>query len=386
MCCIAIKCASPPADFQAAFVTDLLIDPSTRGVSDIKHKVVAVSSSTSAERAKKFITDLKCPSSTSAYGSYKELVADKDVDIIYVATPHSHHFQNAMLCLEAGKHVLCEKPFTVNEAQARKLFETAKSKRLFLMEAVWTRYFPLSLKVRKLLADGAIGPVHRVFADLSVGEDIESKWPNDHRMVSSALAGGALLDLGLYALTWVFQCLYHPLAPGERAPPVKVVSLVAPYEATGVDESTAILLSFPRGPAGAGYAQGIASTSLRVATGLDGAATKVGAPAVRIQGAKGEIQVMHPAFRPTKYRLIVRRGEGQDPEVSEEEMEPPAGGKGFFWEADEAGRCLRDGKLESEGLGWEESCVIMGVMDEVRRQGGLAYPEKIETTQFPVDL
>lgn len=171
-----------------------MIDPSTRQVNDIKHTVVAAASSSSVDRAKKFLEDCKCPSGAAAYGSYKELVADKNVDIIYVATPHSHHYQNAMLCLEAGKNVLCEKAFTVNAAQAKKLVETAKAKNLFLMEAVWTRYFPLSKEIRKYIEDGKLGAVHRVIADLSFGEDVENAWGTEHRMVNMDLAGGALLD------------------------------------------------------------------------------------------------------------------------------------------------------------------------------------------------
>lgn len=171
-----------------------MIDPSTRKVSDIKHTVVAAASSSSADRAKKFLEDCKCPSDAAAYGSYKELVGDKNVDIIYVATPHSHHYQNAMLCLEAGKNVLCEKSFTVNAAQAKKLVESAKAKKLFLMEAVWTRYFPLSKEIRKYIEDGKLGAVHRVIADSSFGEDVENTWGTEHRMVNMDLAGGALLD------------------------------------------------------------------------------------------------------------------------------------------------------------------------------------------------
>ena len=367
------------------FVTDLLIDPSTRGVTDIKHEIVAVASSSSAEKAKKFIADFKCPPSTRAYGSYADLVADPAIDIVYIATPHSHHYQNALLCLHAGKPVLCEKAFTVNEAQARALVTTAREKNLFLMEAVWTRYFPLSVKIRELLQSGAIGPVHRAVADLGAGEDVERKWPAEHRMRSPALAGGALLDLGIYALTWVFQALYHTVPEAERAPPSSVAAVVAPH-GTGVDEATAVLLGFPKGPAGAGYAQGVATTSLRLSTDCEGACAKAGCPAIRIQGAKGEVQVFHPAFRPTRYRVVIRKDDGSEAEVREEEMEVPGGGKGFFWEADEAARCLRDGKLESSGLGWEESCVIMGVMDEVRKRGGITYPDKIETTEYPVDL
>jgi predicted dehydrogenase len=161
-------------------------------VSDINHAVVAAASSSSVSRAQQFLQACKCASSAKAYGGYAELVADPDVDIVYVATPHSHHFQNTMLCLEAGKPVLCEKPFTVNAAQAEKLYETAKSKGLFLMEAVWTRYFPLSVAIRKMIQDGEIGAVHRTIADLSFyyGET----WDAMHRMVNKELAGGAMLD------------------------------------------------------------------------------------------------------------------------------------------------------------------------------------------------
>jgi len=176
------------------FVKDLLVDPSTRDVSDVKHEVLAVASSSSADRAQKFIKDFSCPPGTRAYGSYEELVKDKDVDVIYVATPHSHHYQNTMLCLEAGKHVLCEKAFTVNAPQAKKLVEVARSRSLFLMEAVWTRCFPLSIQIRKLIQDGAIGSVYRTIADLSFGENPEEEFGTTHRMVNMDLAGGALLD------------------------------------------------------------------------------------------------------------------------------------------------------------------------------------------------
>ena len=171
-----------------------MIDPSTRDVSDVKHIVTAAASSSSKERAKKFLEECGCPSEAKAYGSYEELVRDDNIDVIYIATPHSHHYQNAMLSLEAGKHVLCEKAFTVNAAQARKLAETARAKNLFLMEAVWTRWFPLSIQIRKTIADGILGPIHRVIADLSFGEDVEKTWGTTDRMVNMDLAGGAMLD------------------------------------------------------------------------------------------------------------------------------------------------------------------------------------------------
>ncbi len=150
------------------FTKDLLTNPATRDVHDIRHEVVAAASSSAKERAQKFLDFVGAPSTAKAYGSYHELVADPDIDIIYVATPHSHHFQNAMLALEAGKNVLCEKALTVTAAQARKLVETARAKGVFFMEAVWTRYFPISIKVRELIASGAIGNVYRAIGELSL--------------------------------------------------------------------------------------------------------------------------------------------------------------------------------------------------------------------------
>ena len=131
----------------------------------MRHEVVAAASSSSKDRAVDFLNLVKAPSSAKAYGSYHELVADPDIDIIYVATPHSHHFQNAMLALQAGKNVLCEKALTVTASQARKLVETARAKNLFFMEAVWTRYFPLSIQVRDLISSGAIGTVYRTVGE-----------------------------------------------------------------------------------------------------------------------------------------------------------------------------------------------------------------------------
>ena len=118
------------------FGRDLTVDPATRDRPDISHKIVAAASSSSADRAKEYLKKIGAPEDAKPYGSYKELVADKDVDVIYVATPHSHHYQNVMLCLEAGKNVLCEKALTVNAAQAEKLIQKAKEKNLFFMEAV----------------------------------------------------------------------------------------------------------------------------------------------------------------------------------------------------------------------------------------------------------
>ena len=281
-----------------------------------------------------------------------------------------------MLALQTGKNVLCEKALTVNAAQTKKLIAVAKEKGLFFMEAVWTRYFPLSIKIREMISDGEIGQVVRVVADLSLpngGEDGKLTFDNSHRMVNMDLAGGALLDLGIYSLTWVFQCLYHT-QKGDKEKPI-VTAAINKYDETGADEMTSMILQFPRSKA-----MGIALTGLRAGY-ADG---KGWAPTIAITGTKGEIQVDGPAYRPTHYRVLKH---AEPAKVEEVECKIPRDeergwGHGMFWEADEVARCLRDGKKESEAMSWEESLVVMQTMDEVRRQGGLKYPEEIESAEF----
>lgn len=373
------------------FTRDLLVDPATRNVHEIKHTVVAAASSSSASRAQEFLKTVGAPSSAVAYGSYEELVQNKDIDIVYVATPHSHHYQNVMLCLEAGKHVLCEKAFTVNAAQAKKLIETARAKNLFLMEAVWTRYFPLSIYVREAITSGKLGAVTRLFADNSIGVDPEKAWSDGkHRMVNPDLAGGALLDLGIYSLTWVFQTLYTTQDPQTRKAP-RVISSIKKYPQTGVDELTTMLLTFPRDASSGGDMHAVATTGFRTSNDVDGAGTA--GPAVRIQGTQGELQVWPPIYRPTRTRLILKDGTTEDKNWPQPGPGKGSGwyngfagtnaegeGHGMFWEADEAALALVEGRKEGKFESLDESLLIMEVMDEVRRQNGLEYPEKIETT------
>lgn len=260
---------------------------------------------------------------------------------------------------------------------------------------VWTRYFPLSIYVRETITSGKLGPVHRAFADLSIGAPPATTFPDNHRMVNLALAGGALLDLGIYALTWVFQTLYHTQPTPRPAP--SVVSTSRKYK-TGADELTSMILTFPR--ADGTSAHGIATTGMPISADPDGKGTA--GPAIRVQGEKGEIQVFHPAYRPTKTRLLLSDGT-----VEEKTFDMPGPGKGsgwsngfgdrsgweaegvghgMFYEADECAYALRDGRKEGRYEGLEESLVIMKTMDEVRKQNGLEFPENIETTDYPVDL
>ncbi|KAJ9130908.1 Oxidoreductase [Pleurostoma richardsiae] len=359
------------------FGKDLLLDPATRDVHDVRHEVSAAAASDSEDKAADFLREIGAPSTAKAFGSYSELVADPNVDIIYIATPNSHHFQNAMLALEAGKPVLCEKSLTVTSAQAHKLIEMARAKKLFFMEGVWIRFFPISIKIRELIEAGTIGTVFRVIADNSFGTDKPDgtvDWPDSHRMVNPDLAGGALLDLGIYSLTWIFQALYHVQPEAEKEAP-NVLAAINKYH-TGADETTSIILQFPKHKS-----HGICLTSLRVATNVDGMNT-VGA-AVRIQGSHGEIQVMDPVYRPVQYKVIQKDGGGKAEVVNYAiPTDESNWGHGMFWEADECARCIRDGKLESKTIPWSESLVIMETMDSTLKQGGVVYPELITTDVF----
>ncbi|KZL67791.1 nadp:d-xylose dehydrogenase [Colletotrichum incanum] len=364
------------------FCKDLLTDPATRGVSDVAHEITAVSSSKDTKRALEFLSriDHPLPAGVTTYGSYGALVQDPNVDIIYIATPHSHHFQNAMLALQAGKNVLCEKALTVTAEQARRLCATAREKELFFLEGVWTRFFPLSTKVRQLVSSGAIGKVYRVTADLSRANSSQETgstkldFDDVHRLVNPHLAGGVLLGLGIYSLTWVFQILYHLQIQAEKEKP-QILSAVRKY-ATGVDESATVILDFPNHGT-----TGIATSSFRVATDPGDS----GNPAVRIQGSAGEIQVEHPAYKPLSFKMIKTEGDNAGTEVVRCLQPRDATrdwGNGTYWEADESARCIRDGKLESEVMPWSESILIMETMEHVLHKAGITYPGLISSHEF----
>ena len=221
----------------------------------------------------------------------------------------------------------------------------------------------------------------------------ETTFDDKHRMVNPDLAGGALLDLGIYSLTWVFQSLYN-VAKEPKAP--NVVSQMRKYK-LGTDEQTTVVLTFPRSQDNGGDAQGIATTGMRVANDPDKKGTA--GPAVRIQGTKGELQIWPPIWRPTKSRLILQDGTVEDKEWPQPgpgkgsgfyngfgEMNQEGEGHGMFWEADECAKQMQKGEKESSVQKLSESIVIMEVMDKVRRQSGMKLPEKIETTDYPVDL
>ncbi|KDN53102.1 NAD(P)-binding protein [Tilletiaria anomala UBC 951] len=346
------------------FAKDLLIDPSTRGVSDIKHNIAAAASSSSANRAQSFLKEIEHPNpqACKTYGSYEELVNDPKVQIIYVATPHSHHYENTLLALEAGKHVCCEKPFTINAAQTRHLAKVAKSKGLFLMEAVWIRFFPIVLEIQRLIhKERVLGKIHRVYSDLSMYFKPDPK----HRLYNPELGGGALLDLGIYPLTWQMITLFQDPDNQRIAPQVTSSLMKTPL--TGVDECTTLILNFEQM-----HAQGIATCSMSTRTSR--------AHCVCIQGEKGDLTVEWATYRPESYTLHAKDANGNF--VGEpKRVDVPITGCGMFWEADACARALRDGKHEADLCPLDESVLTMQIMDEVRKNGNFAYPEKLEAVR-----
>ncbi|KAE8353686.1 hypothetical protein BDV28DRAFT_164764 [Aspergillus coremiiformis] len=360
------------------FAKDLLLDPATRGRIDFIHILSGVASSRSEDVAQEFITAVQAPPYCQAYKNYSDLVCCPTIDVIYIATPHSHHFQNAMLALEAGKHVLCEKSLTVNAAQAKKLFAIAEQKQRFFMEGLWTRFLPVSIEVRRLLQTGAIGTINRVFADTSLGMDPSRDFPADDRMVVKALAGGALLDLGVYSIHWVLQTL-----PKENRQPTQILSIMTKYPITGVDETTTILMKFASHTAAGPEIHATASASLRAATNADGETA-----AVRIQGDGGEIQILGWPWCPSRMRVIKRTpGMNNTGAVSIDKTNLlPEGVHGLCFEADEVASCICQGLLESPQMPWTESLIVMEITDTVRRENDLRFPEEIETLEYPFIL
>ncbi|MBI1378289.1 MAG: gfo/Idh/MocA family oxidoreductase [Frankiales bacterium] len=275
------------------------------------------------------------------HASYADLVADEDVDVVYVATPHPMHHDAAMLAIEAGKAVLLEKPFTMDAAQARSLVDAARARGTFLMEAMWTRFLPHVAAVRDIVASGRIGEVVLLTAD-------HGQWFEDDpefRLFAPELGGGALLDLGIYPVSFASMLLGTPTT----------VTAVSDPAFTGVDATTSMVLRHDGG------AHAVLTTSLRTRS----------ACFATINGRDGRIDVLSTFYRPAPVRVTLRDGR-RDGVV--EEIDIPVEGNGLRFEAAEVGRCLRAGLAESPVMPLDETVAILETLDEVRRQIGLTYP------------
>jgi predicted dehydrogenase len=295
-------------------------------------EIVAVGSR-SAESAQAFANKHEIP---RAYGSWRELADDGDVDVVYVATPHSAHYAATRILLEAGRAVLCEKPFTLDLNTTVELIELARERGLFLMEAMWMRCNPSMLRVVELIRDGAIGEVSSVHADFGVAGPFEPT----HRMRAPELGGGALLDLGVYPVSFAHLILGMP----EH---VRAWAKIGPE---GTDENTGIIF---------GYGSGALAA---LTSGMLGQ-TALGAT---VSGTTGRLVLDPPFFRPDRFTL---HREGAEPEI----VEVPREGLGYRYEAAEVQRCLREGLTESPLVPHAATIQVMELLDEIRARIGVSY-------------
>jgi predicted dehydrogenase len=271
------------------------------------------------------------------HATYEALVTDAEVDVVYVATPHALHHAAALLALEAGKHVLVEKPFTLDAVQARELVAAAGSHGVFLMEAMWTRFLPCAVTIRELLDEARLGELVAVHANLGMSFEVDAA----SRLFAPELGGGALLDLGVYPVSFASMVLGTPTH----------VTAVSDPAFTGVDAQTSMIL---RDDAGR---HAVLSTTLRADTSAR----------ATIAGTEARLEVDAPFFRSQGFTVIER-------DDTPERFERPYEGNGLRFQAIEVARCVREGLQESPVMPWRETVAVMETLDEVRRQIGLHFP------------
>lgn len=292
--------------------------------------------SRSKEKAEAFAKEFGI---TRAYGSYEELVDDPEVELVYIATPHSHHFRHARLCLEHNKPVLCEKAFTANAEEAEELIRISEEKGVFLTEAIWTRYMPLSLKIKKLIDDGTIGNPHTLSANLC--------YPISHkeRVIRPELGGGALLDIGIYALNFTAMVF------GDKIE--RMVSACTKHE-TGVDGQEAITQFF------SGNRMAVLYSSIYAKSDRKGI----------ISGDRGHMvieNINNPEIARVydlNYRLVA-------------EYPAPAQITGFEYEVMASFEAIDQGLLETPYMPHSETLRMMRMMDSLRKEWGVTFPNDL---------
>jgi predicted dehydrogenase len=274
------------------------------------------------------------------HGSYQALADDPEVDVIYIGTPHPMHHENALMCLNGGKAVLVEKSFTMNRRQAEDIITLARAKKLFVMEAMWTRFMPSVVEAKRIVDSGEIGKPANVSADFGFTSDAGP----EHRLFAPELGGGVLLDLGIYPLS--MSSFFLGAVTGVKAQ--------AEMAATGVDMQTAFTLTHE----GGGVSSCACSLRSRTPTELV------------ISGEKGYVR-LHDRFHNTD-TITVTLVDGAS--RNERTLTLPKSGNGYTHEAQEVGRCLRAGLIESPVMPHAETLALMGTLDEIRAQIGLRYP------------
>lgn len=314
----------------ATFTADLVDMPDA--------EVVAVASR-SAESAKAFAERFGIP---RAYGDWESLARDEELDVVYVATPHSAHRAAAGLMLESGRNVLCEKPFTLNAREAEELVALARGNGRFLMEAMWMYCHPMVRRLKELVDGGAVGEVRHVRADFG----LEGPFPATHRLRDPALGGGSLLDLGVYPVSFAQLLLGEPSDLTARA----VLS------EEGVDLQTGALFSWESGA--------LASVHCSIVGGT--------ATSASITGSQGRIDIPYGFFFPDRFTL---HRDGRDPE--EFTADPADGPRGSLkHEAAEVMRVLRAGGTESPLVPLDGTLAVMRTLDAIREHVGVRYPQE----------
>lgn len=296
-----------------------------------------------------------------AYPSYEALVADPAVEVVYVATPHTFHCENILLCLDAGKHVVCEKPMAVSAANAERCIAKAREKKLFLMEGMWTRFFPATRAIRAAIAEGAIGKVVSVSASLG----FKSEPGFNPRLFRPELAGGALFDVGIYPALWISMVLGAP----------SKVSARATMHETGVDAHTFATFEYDSGA--------LAHLECSFLACLQNE--------VSIVGETGQIKVVRPIQAPETYTILTRQGDEPDPMLIRGKsvthttpLDPPhiavapgynfVGSQGFTFEAAAVQEAIGKGLTEHPEMPLDETLAMAKVFDDIRAQIGLRYP------------
>ena len=290
--------------------------------------------SRSPERAR---TAAQAYGAAYAFDSYEALAACDQVDLVYIAVPHPFHCPLAIQMMEHGKHVICEKPMALNERETRAMADCARSQGVFLMEAMWTRFFPAMKKLVSLVKGGAVGRVNHVYAVFSGA----SAYDPASRAFDPALGGGALLDIGVYPLMACTQLLgWQP----------ESVQGACQYAPSGVDMRMAAQLKFPGG------------ATAQILGGMDACAPSH----LMVYGTEGFI-VMDNFWHPDAFTLTGADGR-------RESYAFPAENEGFHHEFEEAARCIRAGLHESPLMTWEESIAVSRITEGLRREAGILYP------------
>ncbi|PVI01813.1 NAD(P)-binding protein [Periconia macrospinosa] len=336
------------------FVADLILERKDAAANHI----IQVIGSSSLQKGKGFIAQ-HLPNASPAptvYGSYEQVYSDPNVDVVYIGTPHAFHKKNCLDAISHGKNILCEKTFTLNATEAKEVLDAAQAKGVFVMEAMWTRFFPLVKSIQKLVhEDKAIGRVHRVICDFAMDQHLESKGPNS-RLKNLSLGASSLLDIGIYSLTWGIIGLEPPLGGSIKELTEKPTILAMSTLSDGVDIATSMILRYQDGR------QGILSSH-------SGTGMKTPPSFCRIEGSEGTIVVDGGAASVPNSFVLKNNGQ----EEKKFEFERP--GRGFYWEADAVALEIAAGRKESGTMPWAETLRVMQLLDETRRQGGVIFPQ-----------